>query len=249
MTTWLDPLRVALDARATPVDVFVRDDDAGWADQRLDALLAVTDRVGIPIDVAVIPDELDVARAARLSTRTTGGLVHLHQHGRAHTNHEPAGSRKCEFGASRSTERLRTDVLAGWERLRSLLGEAAEPVFTPPWNRCVDELGPVLLDAGHRVLSRDRSAGRLGVDGLAEVAVTVDWFAGRWTPDGPPTAPRREELAERLGAELAGGCPVGLMLHHGVTDDDELDDVAAVLDVLASHPQVRPTSILALAAR
>jgi peptidoglycan/xylan/chitin deacetylase (PgdA/CDA1 family) len=247
VTGWLDPLRAALDARATPVDVFVRDDDAGWADERLDALLAVTDRLGVPIDVAVIPDELDAARATRLAARTTGGLVHLHQHGRAHTNHEPVGSRKCEFGASRSTERLRADVLAGWERLRSLLGNTAEPVFTPPWNRCADELGPILLDAGHRVLSRDRSAGWLDVDGLAEVAVTVDWFAGRWTPDGPPAVAQRDVLAERLGTELAGEGPVGLMLHHGVTDEDELADVAAVLDVLASHPLVRPTSILALA--
>jgi hypothetical protein len=38
---WLDPLRVALDEASGPVDFFVRDDDAGWDDERLFAMLAV----------------------------------------------------------------------------------------------------------------------------------------------------------------------------------------------------------------
>ncbi len=243
MSDWLAPVRLALDARASPVATFVRDDDGGWADDRLWALLDVFAAHAVPIDVAVIPDALHPTLAHSLLDRHRDGHVHLHQHGRAHVNHEPAEQRKCEFGAARALDDLGADVAAGRQRLTEFLGDAAEPVFTPPWNRCVAELGDVLAAAGHRVLSRDRSAGRVDHPAVVEVPVTVDWFGStkgaRWT---------REELAERIAAELLGDEPVGVMLHHGVTDDDELAAVAQLAGLLAAHPAAAPTSILELAA-
>lgn len=247
MTRWLEPVRAALDACERPVACFVRDDDGGWADDRLIAMLDVFERHAVPIDVAVIPDALTPALAARLAARSTGGaggVLHLHQHGRAHTNHEPPDRRACEFGAARSIHELRADVSAGFERLQSLLADAFEPVFTPPWNRCVDALGGILADVGHRVLSRDHTAGTVGHPRVAEVPVNVDWFGStkgeRWT---------REQLGERIALRIAGGGPLGLMLHHGVTDDDELADVESVVSLLAGHAAVAPTSILAHAGR
>ena len=44
MTMWLDPLRAALDDTPRPVDFFFRDDDAGWDDERLFAMLEVVER-------------------------------------------------------------------------------------------------------------------------------------------------------------------------------------------------------------
>jgi hypothetical protein len=41
VSAWLAPLREALDAAPAPVTFFFRDDDAGWRDDRLEALLDV----------------------------------------------------------------------------------------------------------------------------------------------------------------------------------------------------------------
>jgi len=56
MTDWLDPVRASLDGRAGPVAFFVRDDDGGWNDEALLALLDTVERRGVPIDLAWIPD-------------------------------------------------------------------------------------------------------------------------------------------------------------------------------------------------
>jgi hypothetical protein len=243
VTDWLDPVRAALDARGEPVTCFVRDDDGGWADDRLFAMLDVFERHAMPIDVAVIPDALEPDLAGRLSARArAGGCLHLHQHGRAHVNHEPPERRKCEFGAARSFAELHADIARGWDRLVALLGETAEPVFTPPWNRCVDEVGGILADVGHRVLSRDHTAGTIGHREVAEVPVDVDWFGStkgeRWS---------RAELGARIATRIDEG-RLGLMLHHGVTDDAELADIEAVIALLAGHPVVARSSILGVAA-
>ena len=243
MSNWLAPVCDALDARATPIATFVRDDDGGWADDRLCAMLDVFERHAVPIDVAVIPESLGRTLADQLLRRHARGGLHLHQHGRSHTNHEPADRRKCEFGPARNIDALRADVVAGRRRLHELLGDAAEPVFTPPWNRCVDALGDALAAAGHRVLSRDRSAGNIGNPTVVEVPITVDWFGStrgeRWS---------RAELGQRIATELSGDGPIGIMLHHGVTGDDELDEIERLVALLASHHSVSPTSILAIAA-
>ena len=103
MTAWLDPVREALDRAPAPVTLFFRDDDAGWRDDRLLALLDRFDDVCLPIDLALIPSEIGPESAAALASRvdSSGGRLGLHQHGFAHANHEPEG-RKCEFGPSRS---------------------------------------------------------------------------------------------------------------------------------------------------
>src|SRR5215216_1787878 len=97
-TTWLRPVESALES----VDVakfFFRDDDAGWGDERLLALLDVFEARGTWVDLAVIPRALDAGLAPELLARERVGL---HQHGLVHANHEPEGRRKCEFGPARS---------------------------------------------------------------------------------------------------------------------------------------------------
>ena len=59
----------ALDAASGPVPFFLRDDDAGWDDARLFALLDCTQQAGVPIDLAVIPQSTGPLRwRARRST-------------------------------------------------------------------------------------------------------------------------------------------------------------------------------------
>ena len=237
--SWLDPVRAALDDG--PVTVFFRDDDAGWGDERLWALLDLFDRRSLPVDVAVIPAALHPALAAELTVRARAGGVHLHQHGWAHVNHEPVG-RKCEFGPSRPYEAQAADVGRGQDLLRDAFGALLDPVFTPPWNRCTSDTAAALAAHGVAILSRDSTAAPLPGP-LPEVPITVDWFGSgkgvRWTP---------HELADRLAAAVRSGRPVGIMLHHAVTDPGELAAVGALLALLALHPHVRAIPLATLAA-
>jgi peptidoglycan/xylan/chitin deacetylase (PgdA/CDA1 family) len=238
--SWLDPVRQALDEG--PCTVFFRDDDAGWGDERLWALLDLFDRRALPVDVAVIPAELRPALAAELAVRARAGGVHLHQHGYAHVNHEPVG-RKCEFGPSRPYQAQAADIARGAEILGDAFGDLVEPIFTPPWNRCTAETADALADAGFAVLSRDSTATPLPAARIPQVPITVDWFGSRkgvrWTP---------LELAERLAAAVRTGGPVGIMLHHAVTDGGEFAAIGALLALLTTHPNTRAISLTALAA-
>ena len=239
---WLRPVVEALDATGTPCPVFFRNDDAGWDMPQLDALLDVFDRHGTPIDLAVIPTEVTPQLARELGSRAAGSPVRLHQHGYAHTNHEPTG-RKCEFGPDRSRADQQLDIGRGRERLIEAFGPHLDPVFTPPWNRCTDDTADALLANGIEVLSRDHTADRLDRHGLAEVPVTVDWFGRRkgvrWT---------RDELAGHLAGGIGSGPALGVMLHHALCDRSERRAIAELLDALHAHPAVRPTTILELAA-
>jgi peptidoglycan/xylan/chitin deacetylase (PgdA/CDA1 family) len=223
MTAWLDPLRAALDE--SPATFFFRDDDAGWRDDRLRRLLDVFDRRVAPVDLAVIPCALGQGLATELRARR--GTTGLHQHGFAHVNHEPEG-RKCEFGPSRGEAEQRRDVERGRLLLEQLLEGPLDPIFTPPWNRCTQTTGRALAAAGLRVLSRESRTPALGVDGLDELPVHVDWFAHR---NGVRLSP--DELGERLAAEARGGGPVGVMLHHAFMHADDRRRVHELLGVLA----------------
>ncbi len=242
MTGWLDPLRAVLDTAGDPVTFFFRDDDAGWDDEGLESLLDVFVDAGAPLDVAAIPDAMTARTVDLLTRRRETDDLTVHQHGRAHVNHEPEG-RKCEFGPSRSAEQQAEDIARGRDRLRSMLGELP-PVFTPPWNRCAPWTAEVLRDLGFEVLSRDVTAGVAGVPGLAEQPITVDWFAKRKKVP-VDRAGRGRLLAD--GATSPG--PVGLMLHHEVMSADDRADLAGLLDLVVGHPAARTAHLAGLPAR
>jgi hypothetical protein len=244
MSAWLEDLRRALDAAARPVDFFFRDDDAGWCDGRLFALLDIFERHSLPLDVAAIPRAVTPALAAELRSRVAAAPDRLavHQHGFAHLNHEAEG-RKCEFGASRPRSLQRDDIELGRRILSEVHGLHAGDVFTPPWNRCTGATGEALREAGFRVLSRDITARPLGVAGLYELPVRVDWFARR-----KGVRLSLEELGALL-AEAAGdaSAPVGVMFHHELMDDGELARAGELLELLAAHAAARCRLMSALA--
>ncbi len=239
--SWLDPVRAALDASDSRCPVFFRDDDAGWDDARLTALLDVVAAKGVRIDVAVIPAALTASLRASLLARTAAGSIRLHQHGYAHVNHEPAG-RKHEFGPSRDSYAQQSDIAHGQLALHEAFGEAVDKVFTPPWNRCTSDTGDVLVAQGFEVLSRDQTAPKLNRPDLVEVPVTIDWFGHtkgvRWT---------RPELGQRLAQGVVAGDPVGVMLHHAVSDAADLAAIGDLVDLIAGHPAAQPTTIIELA--
>jgi hypothetical protein len=237
----------ALDAVDAPVNFFLRDDDAGWHDERLFALLDCTARAGVPIDLAVIPQATGFHFAAELSARfdDANGLIGLHQHGYAHENHETTG-RKCEFGPMRELAAQRHDLIAGRERLRTLFGARLDDFFTPPWNRCSAETPSLLAQLGYTGLSRDASAP--AQTALAELRVDVDWCKQQRlaTERGEATG---EAIACELARHIGSGVTVGLMLHHGEMSDTELDWLEAWLTCWSRHPNARWQPMRALFGR
>jgi hypothetical protein len=240
---WLAPVRAALDAAEWSPTVFFRDDDAGWDDDRLMRLLDLFDTTRTPVDVAVIPDALTPTLAARLLRRAgeSDGRVGLHQHGRTHANHEREG-RACEFGPSRSREEQARDIAAGAARLAQLLGSVVQPIFTPPWNRCTADTAECLAATGAWVLSRIDSAPPLGVAGVRELPVSVDWQARRGG-----VRVERAAVVARLAAALRERSVVGIMLHHAAMDDADFAAVADLLALVASHPRVARRDMMAVA--
>jgi hypothetical protein len=217
----------SLDSATEPVEVFFRDDDAGWDDARLLSLCDLFEALELPLDLAVIPAALHEGLARELLARDWLGL---HQHGYSHSNHEREG-RKCEFGASRSYDDQRRDIAAGRDALAGL--GIATTLFTPPWNRCTPDTGRALLDLGFTALSREHRAERLGLEGLAELPVHLD--VARLSPD---------ELDSRFAAHVAEGGPVGVMFHHAVMEREDFDRADELLHALARHPAVRARPML-----
>jgi len=234
MSTWLEPLREVLDSSSGHVEFFFRDDDAGWADERLQALLALFAGHATPLDFAVIPTALGPVLARQLRARLDDApsLLGVHQHGYAHSNHETAG-RKCEFGAARTAAAQRRDLAAGATILREQFGLRLDPIFTPPWNRCSAATIECLVELDFRALSRDRGAAPLDARGLCELPVDIDWcrsFDSRSTP---------QALGGTLAIAAASGRPAGVMLHHAVMTDAQLQPLGELLRLLSRHPASR----------
>ena len=242
MTDWLAPVRAALDDAPSGIDFFLRDDDGGWRDDRLLRLLDWFAELGLPVDVALIPADVDSGLAAELTSRArfTGGRLGLHQHGRAHRNHEPAG-RKCEFGPSRSRADQLADIAIGRAWLDAQLPGHLDPIVTPPWNRSTRVTGDSLVELRFRAVSRESRAEPLGVPGLAELPVQVDWFGYR-----KQVRLTRDQLAQRIATAIRGAQPVGLMFHHALMDEAELGEAALLLRLVAVHPSAHTRPMIEL---
>jgi len=235
MTAWLDPLRKTLDESDTAIDFFFRDDDVGWANDELRALLVRFRQHSVPLDLAAIPTALtaEFADEIRALHDEAPALVGIHQHGFSHTNHEVLG-RKCEFGVSRTQEEQYWDIQLGKMKLDAMFGFAFDPIFTPPWNRCTETTVECLIELGFRVLSRDASAPSLRVSGLKELPISIDWFAKK----------NGERLSfQSLGMLIANTDKqrqhIGIMLHHELMNAYELERLDGLLVLLSTHPQAR----------
>jgi predicted glycosyltransferase len=239
---WLEPASRALDDLERPANVFFRDDDGGWGDDRLLRLLDIFGEYGLPLDVAAIPAALTAPLVDELSRRMAGnqGTVRIHQHGYTHTNHEAEG-KKCEFGAARDYAAQRSDIENGQRRLAELFGPLSDPIFTPPWNRCTDATVKSLAELRFAVLSRDSHATPFSHHGVFELPITLDWFANK-----KKVRFSLEEWGNLLAAQLKAGSFIGIMLHHAVMDETEMQALSKVLALLGRHKNVQCHSMRAL---
>jgi hypothetical protein len=231
-----DPLQESLDRLDAPVQFFVRDDDAGWADARLLALLDVMQAAGVPIDLAAIPSAVTPALVRQLEARGAAGQgIGIHQHGYSHGNHEATG-RKCEFGATRDAAQRHADLWCGRERLCALFGGAVDAIFTPPWNRVSVDTPAMLASLGYAALSRDLTAPLQ--QALPEISVHTDW-SKQWRLAAAEQRDPALGIANDLARHVDNGARIGLMLHHAVMSDAELEALQALLSRWVRHPNAR----------
>ena len=238
MSNWLDPVRSALDGDGPVATFFFRDDDAGWEHERLLRLLDVFKRSAAPVDVAAIPAALSprIAADLRWAVQALPDLVHIHQHGFRHTNHETTG-RKSEFGPSRNLDDQRRDLAHGKRLLAEMVGEGVRPIFTPPWNRCTEATVLCLKELGVRILSRDVGAGVARVPAMSECPVTLDWCGHHGVRLG------LNAWGDSIATAVRTGSPTGIMLHHALMTADDLNALSALLQLLSRHRRARIQTI------
>lgn len=223
-------LEALLAARARPLRLWWRDDDAGRAAPSLDRLLDLAARYEAPVALAVVPQWLEGACAVRIARCPQACVL---QHGVAHHDHALPGERKIELGGAAAPDALGLAVMAGRERLAAAFGRRFLPVMVPPWNRIAL---PVLL-----ALQRWGFVGWSGWHGsppdlaaLRRVDTHLDaiaWRAGR-------RARHVDELWADLVQLLRAGArePIGLLTHHLVTGDDGFAALDRLLRVVQDHP-------------
>ncbi len=235
MPSWLNEIGCVLDRAESPVRIFFRDDDAGWANDKLFNLMDKFAKAEMPIDLAVIPQSLESNLADELRKRWQQDrhLLGFHQHGYSHTNHELSG-RKCEFGASRTKSQQMVDIANGQVILKAYLAEAFDPFFTPPWNLCTQDTVDCLEELEFKLLSRDVTATEYNATKLDQVPVHIDWSKFIKNAYDPMA-----ELGQTIAKQLAKNKLTGMMLHHADMNDGHLDTLAELLTLLSSHQNVQ----------
>lgn len=238
-----DPLMDALDRAGGPVHFCVRDDDAGWADARVIALLQVMEEAWVPIDLAAIPTAVTPALGREIKARQRAGQrVGIHQHGFAHINHETSG-RSSEFGATREARLCESDLRRGREMLLAVFEDSLDSIFTPPWNRISPDTPSMLAALGFAALSRD--AGAPAQHELPEVRVHSDWTK-QWRLASEAGDDPAQRIASDLARHVAAGACVGLMLHHALMEPAQLQCLRALLGRWRAHPNARWLPMIAL---
>ena len=201
--------------RQSPIKVFFRNDDGGWADKRLQQLTNEFIQQELPLDIAVIPDVLSEQSADVISALLdAGSRVAIHQHGFSHNNHQLSG-RACEFGTDRNSKQQKDDIEKGQKKLAAVFGSQVKPVFTPPWNRCTSETAVALQSLRFQYLSR--IIGSAPIESvMPELPVAIDWLKKR-----KGKRLNTAELIEYISGLLNTDDEIiGVMLHHEHMDQE-----------------------------
>ena len=136
-----------------------RDDDARAVTPPLERLLAIGERTGIPLTLAVIPTGDMAGLAARLGSAAQTDVA---QHGVDHQNRR-TGPQAGEFPHDWPSARVDAALRRGWGEISRLPGAVA--AYVPPWNDVHPDLEAVLADCGFVGWSAN---GALAGEGLAD---------------------------------------------------------------------------------
>lgn len=217
--------------------VWWRDDDAIAPSTPLDQLLHLSDTVGLPVHLAVIPQGVTAALAERLADTSAIPVTH----GFAHVNHAPATSKKMEYGTDRPLSEIASEIGAGLVRLNELFGDRLAPMFVPPWNRIAPEVLPLLADAGYGAISTYTPRESVyACDGLIRINTHIDpinWRGDRSVvPPDQLLAQTVTLLKDRRAGKADNTEPLGLLTHHLVHDSAIRDFTAKFIETLMAGP-------------
>ncbi len=239
-------------AADVPVHLWWRDDDLVANSANFETLVSVAMTFAAPVLVAVIPglvsDLLDVHDTDR-------SLVHFCQHGWKHSNHEPPGIAKSEFGSGRDASAVTAEIAAGQTTLARLLGERRLPIFVPPWNAIDKRHLEILQARGFTGLSvhgpRTQS---FAVDGVRLANTHIDIL--RWDMPGQPKALTVEDTFQRLAQIVrqqrqmrpSDPEPIGLLSHHRAMGSDAwalIETIFSAVGNVRGISWVSPTQVFA----
>ncbi len=182
----------------------------------LDRLYALSEEYQVPIHLAVIPREATPALADYVAERA---LLIPVVHGWSHTNHQPKGENRCEFGEARDLEDRRVEAENALKRLRNLMGDRVKPMFVPPWNRLPESFNPELAKLGYMSLSTCRPrAQTMAAEGMVQINTHIDPIY--WGPakrlEHPELIVKRlvNFLKRRRSGKHDNAEPFGLLTHH-----------------------------------
>ena len=244
MTAWdslEDELQLWADA-GRQVAMWWRDDDARGVTPALEELIALAERHGLPLSLAVIPDGVAPALAEWLGE--TGVEIAVLQHGIAHENRATAGAKKQELTAGDDLEILQGRLRAGRAHLSDLFGPMFLPVLVPPWNRIDDAIVAALPQSGYIALSAFGALGGAEAEqGLRRVDCHLDLF--QWKPqrrlrgEDDILADLTAQLARRRAKSRPAEAPLGIMTHHLIHDQSCWVLLDRLYSLLTNHPGVR----------
>jgi hypothetical protein len=212
-----------------------RDDDAVAPTPQLDRLLRLA--AGAKLALAVVPAEAVAGLAAALEPCPQVAVLH---HGWCHANHAVYG-KKSEYPVERHPVDVADELDEGRQRLRSLFGPRALPVFVPPWNRFTDRFLPLLVEAGFLALSQQAPRKTALPEGIAALDVhldVTDWHGDRgFIGEGAALGRLLAELRERR--ESGDDSAIGVLTHHLVMDHATEDFMAQLVMRTGALPGAR----------
>ena len=114
-----------------------RDDDVSDSTEELKELISFSCLNKIPVNLAVIPQNLSNEAIKLIKQYTHISVV---QHGYSHINYANVGEPLNEFGLHRSLEIQLKEIRIGFEKLITAFGNQFVPVFVPPWGHIAESV-------------------------------------------------------------------------------------------------------------
>ncbi|MDT1063642.1 polysaccharide deacetylase family protein [Paracoccus sp. CPCC 101403] len=186
---------------------WLRDDDATRPGPRLERLISLCERHGVPPTLAVVPAGLDPALGGLLT-----GDARVALHGWSHRNHAGPREKKQELGPHRPAAEVLAELAEGRDLLGRVFPGRVLDLLVPPWNRIAPAVAEGLPGIGIRALS---AYGRINARALPVLNADIDpidWRARRSLRD--PAL-----LWQKLALRAQIDRPIGILTHH--LDHDE----------------------------
>lgn len=241
MTPDWTPLDIELSswqANDLSLPVWWRDDDAIKPTNALDRLCDLSQKVALPVHLAVIPKSTEPQLATYVSQHPE--LIPI-VHGWAHQNLAGTGEKKCEFPAQRPIDEALGEIEQGLALLQDLFGSRLQPIFVPPWNRIAPELLPWMAGAGYAALStftpRQATKAAPGLEQINTHLDPIDWKDTRslLTADHL-IAQVTTQLRDRRLGRSDNTEPYGILTHHLVHDAAIWDFTETLIHRLMQGP-------------